>query len=101
MDWILICRENHEKYSSPLFHNRKTNLPTNYTTFNGLKTSLNSIRSEIMDNKNRNSEKCNLPPDEIDALKQLIQLQKDRVSTIKSADKGAGIVILNFSDYMN
>ena len=53
-----------------------------------------------MDHKNRNSEQCNLPPDEIDALKQLIQLQKDRVITIKAADKGAGIVILNFSDYM-
>ena len=53
-----------------------------------------------MDHKNRNSEKCNLPPEEIDALKKLIQLQKDRVITIKAADKGAGIVILNFNDYM-
>ena len=89
-----------EKYSSPLFPHRKTNLPKNYNTPNGLKTFLNSIRSEIMDHKNRNSEKCNLPPEEIDALKKLIQLQKDRVITIKAADKGAGIVILNFNDYM-
>ena len=30
----------------------------------------------------------------------MIQLQKERVITIKAADKDAGIVIVNFQDYM-
>ena len=43
----------------------------------------------------------NLPPPEQEALKQLIELQKNRVITVKPADKGAGIVILEFDDYLN
>ena len=41
----------------------------------------------------------NLPPEEIQALDQLIQLQKNRVITIKPCDKGAGIILLDFEDY--
>ena len=33
-------------------------------------------------------------------LKELFRLQKERVITIKAADKGAGIVILDFKEYM-
>ena len=61
---------------------------------------LSSIRSEIMDPRNRNQENPNLPPGEISALKELVRLQRERIITIKAADKGAGIVILNFEDYM-
>ena len=61
---------------------------------------LAAIRSEIMDPRNRNEEKCNLPKEEILALKELIRLQKERIIVIKAADKGAGIVILNFQDYI-
>ena len=93
-------REKGEKYSKPIFKSHKSNLPKNYSTPSGLKTMLTSIRSEIMDPQNRNQETPNLPPDEINALKELIRLQKERVITIKAADKGAGIVILNFKDYM-
>ena len=53
-----------------------------------------------MDPKNRNEEKCNLPEQEISALEELIRLQKDRVIILKAADKEAGIVILNFKDYL-
>ena len=53
-----------------------------------------------MDPRNRNTEKCNLPPSEIAALKELIKLQKERQIVIKTADKGAGIVIVNFKDYL-
>ena len=35
----------------------------------------------------------------MDAIKELIKLQKERNITIKPADKGAGIVILDFEDY--
>ena len=50
-------REATEKYTSPIFKMRKTNLPKNYATPKGLKTFLSSIRSEILDHRNRNSEK--------------------------------------------
>ena len=93
-------RENNEEYEKPIFKSRKNNLPKNYSTPKGLKTMLSSIRSEIMDPQNRNQEHPNLLPEEIEALKELITLQKQRIITIKPADKGAGIVILNFKDYM-
>ena len=48
-----------------------------------------------MDPKNRNEETCNLPEEEIIALKQLIKLQKGRIITIRPCDKGAGIVVLD------
>ena len=49
---------------------------------------------------NRNPAKCNLPPHHLAALKELIQLQKNRNIIIKKCDKVAGIIILNFDDYM-
>ena len=83
----------------PIFKTMKTNLPKNHKTPNGLKTYLNACRSEILDPQNRVKAKNNLPKDEMVALKELIQLQKERKITIKPADKGAGIVILNFESY--
>ena len=53
---------------------------------------LNSVRSEIMDPRNRNQVKCDIPQEEVSALKELIRLQKERVITIKATDKGAAIV---------
>ena len=46
-------RETENQHSNPIFKQRKTNLPKNYITPTGLKTFLNSIRSEIMDPRNR------------------------------------------------
>ena len=92
--------EKDQTYLKPIFKKLKSNLPKNYSSPNGLKTFLSSIKSEIMDPKNRNSEKSNLPPDEIVALIELIRLQIDRVIVIKAADNGAGIVILDFKDYI-
>ena len=93
-------RETEETYSPPIFKSKKNNLPKNHLTPSGLKTMPNSIRSEIMDPKNCNQEKCNIPQEEVLALKELIKLQKQRIITIKSADKGAVIVIFDFKDYM-
>ena len=33
-------------------------------------------------------------------MKELIRLQKERIITIKKCDKGAGVVIMNFDDYV-
>ena len=53
-----------------------------------------------MDPLNRNKVKCNLPPDEFKALKELVSLIKDRKIVVKPCDKGAGIIILDFEEYM-
>ena len=42
---------------------------------------------------------CNLPK-ELEALKELIKLQRDRVIMIKPCYKGAGIIIMDFKMYM-
>ena len=83
-----------------IFKSNKSNLPKKYKTPNGLKTCLSAVKSEILDPLNRNIVKCNLPAVELKALKQLIQLQKERQIVIKPCDEGAGVIILDFQDYM-
>ena len=93
-------KENIELKEQPIFKTNKSNLPKNYRVPDDLKVFLNSIRSEISDPRNRIDEECNLPPDEKAALKDLAKLQKDKKIVIKSCDKGAGILILDYSEYM-
>ena len=59
-----------------------------------------AVKSEITDPRNRNETKCNIPPEEVAALKEVIRLQKERIITIKACDKGAGIIILDFVEYI-
>ena len=92
--------ENKEPYSPPIFRLQKRNLPKNHSTPKELKSYLSAIKSEITDPRNRNNVKCNLPVDEMNALKELIKLQRDRVIIVKPCDKGAGIIILDFNIYM-
>ena len=93
-------REKNTEYKKPIFKSQKHNLPQNYKTPKGLRSFLNAVKSDIMDPRNRNEEECNLPVNEIQALKDLIKLQRDRVIMIKPCDKGAGILILDFNSYM-
>ena len=53
-----------------------------------------------MDPRNQNTEKCNLPQDELNAPKDLVRLQRERIITIEACDKGAGLIILDFNTYM-
>ena len=53
--------ENSETHKKPIFKTHKSNLPQNHSTPTGLKTMLSSIKSEIMDPRNRNREEPNLP----------------------------------------
>ena len=87
-------------YKAPIFKSQKNNLPKNHKIPQGLKIFLNSVKSEILDPRNRNRAECNLTPEKISALKELIKLQRERKITIKACDKGAGIIILNFDDYL-
>ena len=84
----------------PIFKQIKSNLPKNYSVPEDLKIFLNSVKSEFMDHRNRNSVLCNLLPDELQALKQLQELQRDRKIVVKPCDKGAGVILMNFEDYL-
>ena len=93
-------QENEGPYEPPIFKQKKSNFPHNYRSPRGLQDYLAAIKSEIMDPKNRIKVTSNLPTGEIEALKMLIQLQKNMEIVIKPCDKGAGIIILDFKEYM-
>ena len=93
-------KEKNQNYKPPIFKKQKRNYPKNYSSPQELKNCLSAIKSEIMDPRNRNRSECNLPTEELSALKELIRLQRERVIMIKPCDKGAGILILDFKLYM-
>ena len=93
-------KESEETYEPPLFKILKTNLPQKHKTPQGLKDYLAAVKSDLMDPKSRNKIKSNLPEEEKEALKNLIKLQQDRVIVIKKSDKGSGITIVDFNQYM-
>ena len=93
-------REHEEAYKENIFKVTKTNFPKNHQIPKGLKEFISSVKSELMDPRNRNQEKCNLPQSEIEAIKELITLQKERTIVIKACDKGSGIIILDFDQYL-
>ena len=84
----------------PIFKTTKVNYPRNHKTPQELKNYLAAVKSELLDPQNRNKSKPNLPKDEMKALLELIKLQKSRKIVIKPCDKGAGIMILDFQEYM-
>ena len=90
-------RDQTEERKEPIFKNKKRNMPKNYIS---LQTFIGAVKSEIMDPLNRNKIPCNIPIEEVNALKELIKLQRDRIIVIKACDKGAGIIILNFDNYL-
>ena len=93
-------RDDQQMKTKPIFKLQKTNLPKNYSIPEGLKTFLSSVRSEIQDYQNRNSANCNLPVNEMDALLKLQKLQKERQIVIRACDKGAGVIVLDFNEYL-
>ena len=93
-------KETDSEYSSKIFKYKKNNLPKNYKIPEELKISLETVKSEMLDPKNRNKAQCNISKAHIEALLRLIKLQRDRKIVIKRCDKGTGIIILNFEEYM-
>ena len=85
---------------TPIFKKTKKNLPRKYTIPSGFKNCMSSIKSELLDPKSRNIIERNIPKEEVNALHELIQLQKEKKIIIKQCDKGAGILILNYEDYI-
>ena len=92
--------QSEEPYVPPIFKSRKTNRPKKHKTPNELKNFLGAVKSEIMDPKNRRKAENNLPKDEAKALKDLVDLQRKRQIQIKQCDKGAGVFIVDFDDYV-
>ena len=88
-----------QDYKDPIFKTLKTNLPKNHSIPDGLKVFLKSVKSDFMDPRNRNSIQCNIPQDEILALKELQELQRKRFF-FKPCDKGVGLIIVDFEDYI-
>ena len=72
-----------EDFSQPIFKTKKTNFPKNHNTPKGLNTFIGAVESEIRDPKNRNKASCNIPKEQIIALKELIKLQQNRQIVIK------------------
>ena len=87
------------KKNNSIFKILKNNFP-NYKSSESLKAFLNSIKSDLMDPLNRKKVAANLNGDEYKALLELSKLQKERKIVIKQCDKGAGIIILNYDDYI-
>ena len=92
--------KNNKEPNDIIFREEKTSLPKNYSIPEGLKVFLSAIKSEIQDPRNRNSVPNNLPEDEVQALKDIIRLQRERHIVVKACDKGAGVIVLNFDDYL-
>ena len=93
-------KENDIPYKPPMFKQKKHNFPQKHRAPKGLYDYLAAVQSDIMDPKNRNKVTSNISNEEKEALKELIKLQRERKIVIKPCDKGAGIIILNFKEYI-
>ena len=80
---------------------RKSYFPRNHRPPKGFQDYLTAVKSDLLDPKNRHQTKSNLTDGAKDALKQLVKLQKERTIVIRPCDKGAGIIILDFKEYIS
>ena len=77
-------REGENSQMSRIFKKKKNNFPRNYRSPQVLQAFLAAVKSEPMDPQNKHKVKCNIPPDEIEALIKLIQLQKKKIKNNKT-----------------
>jgi hypothetical protein len=89
-----------------IFKQEKTNFPNRGNVAKPLQTFLNTVESNLQNRtlwnkKHLNPKIRNLPEDEFEALQNLVKLQKERQIIVKPADKGSGIVVVNYDDYVN
>ena len=93
-----------QNYTPPLFKTDKSNLPVGPSP-RYLTAFLNATETNLCDKTNWNKKLLNpkirnIPDDEYKALLNLRKLQNDRIITIKPADKGSGICIIDYQDYV-
>ena len=89
-----------QPYKPSIFKQKKCNFPRNRRPPRGLTDYLAAVKSDLVDPKNRHQAKSNLTEGEKEALKELVKLQKQRIIVIRPCDKGAGIIILDFQEYI-
>jgi hypothetical protein len=90
-------KEDQNNPKPEMFKTEKTNLPPKSSQT--LQNFLTGIKSEMMGTA-PNKSRPNISVSESEALKSLINLQKTCQIVIKPCDKGAGIFICNFKDYI-
>ena len=94
-------KDEEQQYIPPIFKTNNSNFPKKHSTPEGLKNMLAAVKSKINDPMNRNKTQPNLPTDLLLAMKELINLQKQREIIIKLCDKGASIILLDFKEYFH
>ena len=68
--------EEQDSYETPLFKTHKTNMHSKYSVPEGLKVFLSSVKSKMLDPRNRNHIKCNLSESELNALQNCNDCKK-------------------------
>ena len=86
-----FCRES-EDQTDMIFKKEKDKYPQNYSVPEDLETFLSALTSGIQDSRNRITEQ--------QALKELEKLQKEKHIVLKACDKGAGILYLDYNEYV-
>ena len=87
-----------EEWTRPLFYKDKESFPHTRSS-KGLETFLTGTKSEF-NGTALNDARPNIPQEEAEALTQLVNLQKSCQIILKPCDKGAGIIICNYDDYV-
>jgi hypothetical protein len=91
-------KENDDQEKIPeVFPKEKSNLPPKGGS--PLNNFLIGVKSELTGTQ-LNKVRPNIPKDETEALNSLKKLQKECQIVIKPCDKGAGIIICNYKDYV-
>ena len=111
MQWTeQFYNENEETEESnfipSIFKQEKTNFPSKSNIARPLHTFLNTVESNLQNRtlwnkKHLNPKIRNLPDDEFEAIQNLVRLQKERQIVVKPADKGSGIVVVDYDDYVD
>jgi hypothetical protein len=86
-----------EEWKTEIFPKEKTNLPPKNSKH--LETFLTGIKSELR-GTTLNKSTSNIPKSEVEALSTLVKMQKDCEIVIKPCDKGAGILICDYTKYV-
>ena len=100
MERVFHGKYDNEAPQENIFKTKKTNFPKNYSVPEGLTNFINSIKSKIHSPQNRNNVECNISQGELEALKQWQKLQRDKQIIIRACDKGTGVMILDFDEYL-
>jgi hypothetical protein len=90
--------DSESSWKKDIFPKEKLNIPPNSSS--AVKIFLSGVKSEII-GSTRNITKSNISKAEREALESLVKPQCNCVIVIKPCDKGAGIIICDYTKYVN